>query len=338
MKQTTASTHQHSTIPFPVPHPAGHGQGAPASAGPSAAGGAPRGRPSGCSDRVVAMMKDLIRRHGFSDTAAAEGVGVSSTTISRWKKQDPELAAELLQARHECRIHQLEIIEKAAEAENGRGWRAAAWILERLFPGDYSPKMMERFAYRNLEDQRRDREATDLVYDDVQVRLAEEKAQRAQAAAEAEQRASASEADLHNSRNSEETEQDSPARELSAASEAGSRNSRNAGEVEVHDGPAVATGLWPVPASASEEPGGGLDDAPDAGAQTAHRAVATTGAGEERFLSEIASRNCRNAEEPGQGTPAPACFTASDEASRNSRNAPRGGTPSAQFPASYAVL
>ena len=126
-------------------------------------------------------MKGLIRKHGFSDTAAAEGVGVSSTTISRWKKQDPELAAELLQARYECRIHHLEIIEKTAEAENGGGWRASAWILERLFPGDYSPRMRERFAYRNLEDQRRDNEERALVYDDIRLRLEREEARREEA-------------------------------------------------------------------------------------------------------------------------------------------------------------
>ncbi len=148
-------------------------------------GGAKRGRPSGCSDRVVAMMKDQIRRHGFSDTAAAESVGVSSTSISRWKKQDPELASELLKARFDCRIYHLEIIENAAAAENGRGWRASAWILERLFPGDYSPKMAERFAYLHLEAKLQDREESARVYEDVQIRLAEEKAQRARAAAAA---------------------------------------------------------------------------------------------------------------------------------------------------------
>ncbi len=195
-------------IPFPTPSTAvPHAAGAPAPtphgahstahrtvattgrgaepAHDSPGGSAKRGRPSGCSDRVVAMMKDQIRRHGFSDTAAAESVGVSSTSISRWKKQDPELASELLKARFDCRIYHLEMIEQAAAAENGRGWRASAWILERLFPGDYAPKMAERFAYMNLEDKIRDREASALVMEDVQIRIAEEKAQRARAAAAA---------------------------------------------------------------------------------------------------------------------------------------------------------
>ena len=110
----------------------------------SPGGGAKRGRPSGCTDRVVAMIKDQIRRHGFSDTKAAQAVGVSSTSISRWKKNDPELVSEPLKAQFDCRIYHLEIIENAAAAENGRGWRASAWMLERLFPGEYAPERAEQ--------------------------------------------------------------------------------------------------------------------------------------------------------------------------------------------------
>ncbi len=74
------------------------------------------------------------------------------------------------------RTYHLEIIEQGAAAENGRGLRASAWILERLFPGDYAPKMAERFAYLHLQDKLQDREESALVHEDVQIRLAEEKA------------------------------------------------------------------------------------------------------------------------------------------------------------------
>ncbi len=256
-----------------------HGGADPAEHSPG--GSAKRGRPSGCSDRVVAMMKDQIRRHGFSDTAAAESVGVSSTSISRWKKQDPELASELLKARFDCRIYHLEIIENAAAAENGRGWRASAWILERLFPGDYARKMAERFAYMNLEDKIRDREASALVMEDVQIRIAEEKAERARAAAQA------AEAELEEAR----------------ACEAAAR---------------------------SREGGVGGEPPPLQGDATPTQAEALC------IYSERDSRNSRNSEEPEPGAPAAAFFTASDDPSRNSRNAPRGEAP--QFPASHAVL
>jgi hypothetical protein len=258
---------------------AGGGPGGAEPAEDSPGAGAKRGRPSGCTDRVITMMKGLICRHGFSDTAAAEGVGVSSTTISRWKKQDPELAAELLKARYDCRIYHLEMIEQAAAAENGRGWRASAWMLERLFPGDYSPKMAERFAYMNLEDRLRDREASELVYDDVKIRLAKEKAERARAAAEA------SAAESHEAPGGEGADRSgaddlggeppplqgdatSPDAEVSCIySEGDSRNSRNSDEAKpgsVESGStgrgrpgsfnesATAAGSWIYPEGASQ--------------------------------------------------------------------------------------
>jgi hypothetical protein len=145
------------------------------------------------------MMCDKIRRFGLSDSAAAEHVGMSSSTIARWKQLYPEIAPKLQQARQEIRIHHLEIIEQAAAAENGRGWRASAWILERLFPADYARKISERFAALNLEDRLKDREA----HAALEVRLQElhamqdaERAERAAAAQEAAARAAA-EAEAH---------------------------------------------------------------------------------------------------------------------------------------------
>ncbi|HEV7401717.1 MAG TPA: hypothetical protein VGO11_02280 [Chthoniobacteraceae bacterium] len=137
-------------IPFPTPSD-------PAE---EAAGGSPkRGRPSGYAPKIIDMMCDKIRRFGLSDSAAAEFVGMSSSTVSRWKQLHPEIGPKLQQARQEIRIHHLEIIEQAAQAENGRGWRASAWMLERLFPADYARKMSERFEALSLADLLKDREA-----------------------------------------------------------------------------------------------------------------------------------------------------------------------------------
>jgi hypothetical protein len=118
-----------------------------------------RGRPSGYAPKIIDMMCDKIRRFGLSDSAAAEHVGMSSSTVSRWKQLYPEIAPKLQQARQEIRIHHLEVIEQAAQAENGRGWRASAWMLERLFPADYARKISDRFAALSLEDLLKDREA-----------------------------------------------------------------------------------------------------------------------------------------------------------------------------------
>ena len=169
------------SAPQPVP-PGPEPSAAPASEAPGtpAAGGARRGRPTVYSDKVLAMMKDYARRLGFSDTAAAEGVGVSSSTISRWKKECPEIAHELQTARQECRVHHLERMMQFAEGDDNRGLRATMWLLERIFPGDYAPRMAERFAHRNFEDRNREREEEALQRE----RQEEAKAERAAEAQE----------------------------------------------------------------------------------------------------------------------------------------------------------
>src|SRR4051812_170516 len=89
-----------------------HGQdGAPESAAGTApdapespAGSAPRGRPSGYAPRIIDMMCEKIRAFGLSDTAAAEALGMSSSRISRWKQQFPEIGPKLQQARQDIRF------------------------------------------------------------------------------------------------------------------------------------------------------------------------------------------------------------------------------------------
>src|SRR3954447_22256661 len=188
-------------IPFPTP----------ADPADDAAGGDPRrGRKSGYAPKIIDMMCDKIRRFGLSDSAAAEQVGMSSSTVSRWKQLYPEIGPKLQQARQEIRIHHLEIIEQAAAAENGKGWRASAWILERLFPVDYARKIGDRFAALNLEDRLKDRERREALEVQLKELHAMQDAERAvreaaqAAAAAAESGASASETASHNSRNSSE--------------------------------------------------------------------------------------------------------------------------------------
>ena len=280
------------------------------------------------------MLCDSIRRHGLSDSAAAEQQGMSTSTLSRWKQLFPEIRIKLKQARQEIRTFHLQKIMDHAAAEDGKGWRASAWILERLFPGDYSPRMKERLSYLNLEDRLRDQEAHEALDErlrelhemQAEERAARAAAQAAEAAAAEEVRSEVAPADSgpvvsHGpaARPGERKRggrrwigpsfgwrrADRPqgrgdnrsSRRTRFLSEGDSHNSRNSGEVEVQDAPVAATGLWPVPASASELRGAKLDDVSDGGAQTAHRAVATTGAREERFYSEGDSHNSRNSAE-----------------------------------------
>jgi transposase len=117
-----------------------------------------RARAAGISERVIEMVCAYIREYGMSDSAAAVKTGMSASTISRWKHDFPEIALQLQQAREDCRIKHLEIIQKAAQAENARGVRAALWLAERLFPADYSARADEREAHQRVAEKREERE------------------------------------------------------------------------------------------------------------------------------------------------------------------------------------
>jgi hypothetical protein len=184
-----------------------------------AGGSAPRGRPSGCSERVIQMLRGAIREFGLSDSAAAVKVGMSPSTLSRWKYLCPEIALKLDEAREDFRERHLQIIMKAAEAENARGWRAAAWVLERIFPADYAARARDRAAHRRSEEFRREEDERNAFHAIAKEELAERDARAAEAeraaeaaqaaqtgagagAGEAEHRASTKEGDLHNVKNS----------------------------------------------------------------------------------------------------------------------------------------
>ena len=109
------------------------------------------------------MLCDSIRRYGLSDSAAAEQQGMSTSTLSRWKELHPEIGIELKRARQEIRTFHLQNIMNHAAAEDGKSLRASMWILERLYPGDYSPRMKDRLSYLSLEDRLHDKEAHEAL-------------------------------------------------------------------------------------------------------------------------------------------------------------------------------
>src|SRR3954468_8563643 len=212
MKATTTPSSPHDTASFPSPDDP-----------ETASSGAPRGRPSVYAPRIIDMVCGEIREHGLSDSAAAESVGMSSSTISRWKQQFPEIVPQLQQARQECRKRHLRNIEKHADSDSAAtSLRASMWILERVFPEDYARRASERMEHRDAAEWRRHREA-DALYleqcaEELKADLARERAQNearqkaaaatacdsaAATTADAENRASAFEGDSHNSRNAE---------------------------------------------------------------------------------------------------------------------------------------
>ncbi len=99
------------------------------------------GRPSKLTPQVVAMVLAAIRC-GASNRIACEGAGVGKSTLYQWlelARERPgseyaEFADQLTRARQEGRISRLAIIQKAAKMD----WRAAAWLLERDMPDEFS--------------------------------------------------------------------------------------------------------------------------------------------------------------------------------------------------------
>ena len=74
--------------------------------------------------------------NGSSRRVAARIAGCSHTTIARTAQRDPQFAAELDAAEHNSEIEALRQIRKAAKKD--RYWRAAAWLLERTNPRDFT--------------------------------------------------------------------------------------------------------------------------------------------------------------------------------------------------------
>ena len=73
---------------------------------------------------------------GGTRTMAAAYVGCSLDTIARAAKRDRAFAEELRRASVECEIRCLRNLSKAAQEP--KNWRAAAWMLERLYPERYA--------------------------------------------------------------------------------------------------------------------------------------------------------------------------------------------------------
>ncbi len=73
---------------------------------------------------------------GCSRQTAAQYVGCAVSTISRTAQRDPNFAEQLRHAEHQHEITYLKNIQQAAKKP--QYWRAAAWVLERIFPNRYA--------------------------------------------------------------------------------------------------------------------------------------------------------------------------------------------------------
>ena len=106
------------------------------------------GRPSSFNEQMIEALCAVIRETGASDSGAAARVSLHPSTVSRWKRDYPDLAILLRSAREDFRQAQLAVIFQEAQAGKATSWRAAAWLLERIFPEDYAPRAAERAKFQ----------------------------------------------------------------------------------------------------------------------------------------------------------------------------------------------
>jgi hypothetical protein len=107
---------------------------------------------------MIHLLCTIIRETGASDSAAAARAALHPSTVSRWKRDNLHFAILLRTAREDFRLAQLEIIQREAQAGRATSWRAAAWLLERIFPEDYAPRARERAQFQEQFDERAARE------------------------------------------------------------------------------------------------------------------------------------------------------------------------------------
>jgi hypothetical protein len=96
------------------------------------------------------MMREIcaILAVGCGRATAAQYVGCHPDTIRNTAQRDPQFAAELERAESKHEVKHLAFINKAAE--EGRYWRAAAWALERKYPGRYGRRRPDTFTIEQV--------------------------------------------------------------------------------------------------------------------------------------------------------------------------------------------
>jgi transposase len=91
------------------------------------------------TSQILAAICDLVKQ-GLSVRRAAEHLKVHHSTVGAWRSQDPQFGADLAAAEAQFIQSQLEIIKAAAKKGS---WQAAAWMLERRLPAEFSQPQVQ---------------------------------------------------------------------------------------------------------------------------------------------------------------------------------------------------
>lgn len=96
-------------------------------------------RPTKYTPDAVDRICEAIRLGATYELAAGYG-GVTYETFNTWRQEKPEFSAQVKAAESVGAIGWLQKIEAAAD----ESWQAAAWKLERRFPGDYGRTVVDQ--------------------------------------------------------------------------------------------------------------------------------------------------------------------------------------------------
>jgi hypothetical protein len=108
---------------------------------------------SKATPKTIKIILDAIRS-GTSQRDASALAGISEDTLSLWKR-DSDFSEQMRQKEVQFKMDQVKVIEKAAQ----KSWQAAAWLLERKYPNEYTNRVRieqpeaPRTGYEQLTDE-----------------------------------------------------------------------------------------------------------------------------------------------------------------------------------------
>lgn len=87
---------------------------------------------------------------GLSQKDAAALAGISEDTLSRWKKEKVDFADKIRQKEITFKQKNIDVIRKTGE---DKSWQAAAWLLERKYPEEFSLKQELRVTTESQDEE-----------------------------------------------------------------------------------------------------------------------------------------------------------------------------------------
>ena len=95
---------------------------------------------------IEAILANL--REGLTKEVACSQAGINSRTLYNWCEDDAELALDVQAAIDVSQAVLIKAVTSAAFTD----WRAAAWMLERRWPGDFAAKRDVEVSVNNKSD------------------------------------------------------------------------------------------------------------------------------------------------------------------------------------------